>query len=380
MECDGSIVDDDDVLDLFKTETFILLNEDEEWRPPSTDNAVAAVVIESGPSVNNVYSFDVESSSTSTSTFNFNFMSETLELPMSISTPNKLSSRELFNTFEIPYSKMPQHIMECLNQKEKLIPSWMTIVVHVIVTELRKIANNIPAAVIRTIIAQLTETYPSTFQFKDTDGNVIDSTNSPLFIKFVNHVNYENQPPKKKKLNLNISIGARKKIKSLEKTCPNWQPETVPEGETEETLKEKQNWIKNKTAQCTISSEDFETILDIMDVSFSSQRIFFNSKPPYKKIKEEWSQIFHKKILFNHFEKLMDKTFENYFVNFSLKCKAITKHFKSKKNEKIQELLQNLQCERSAFLVIASFFNENIDFLWKNYEVKILKENIKSLY
>lgn len=176
--------------------------------------------------------------------------------------------------------------MECLNQKEKLIPSWMTIVVHVIVTELRKIANNIPAAVIRTIIAQLTETYPSTFQFKDTDGNVIDSTNSPLFIKFVNHVNYENQPPKKKKLNLNISIGARKKIKSLEKKCPNWQPETVPEGETVLfflqcfLLKEKQNWIKNKTAQCTISSEDFETILDIMDVSFSIQRFFFNSKPP----------------------------------------------------------------------------------------------------
>lgn len=39
----------------------------------------------------------------------------------------------------------------------------------------------------------------------------------------------------------------------------------------------------------------------------------------------------------------MDKTFENYFVNFSSKCKAITKHFKCKKNEKIQELLQNEQ-------------------------------------
>lgn len=129
--------------------------------------------------------------------------------------------------------------MECLKDNEKLISSLTTIVVHTIVTELRKICNNVPAAVIRKTIGQLTEKYPSTFQFKDKDGNVIDSTNSPLFIKFVNHVNYENQPPKKNKLNTKMSIGARKQIKSLENTCPNWQPVTVPESETEDTLQEK---------------------------------------------------------------------------------------------------------------------------------------------
>lgn len=66
----------------------------------------------------------------------------------------------------------------------------------------------------------------------------------------------------------------------------------------------------------------------------------------------------------------MDKNFDNYFVNFDTKSLAIVKHFTTNKDETIQDLLKN-ESDTRAFLVIASFFKENIDFLWKSYQVKI---------
>lgn len=45
--------------------------------------------------------------------------------------------------------------------------------------------------------------------------------------------------------------------------------------------------MKNKANQDTVSNADFKAIVEVMDVTFSIQRIFFNSTPAYGKIKEE---------------------------------------------------------------------------------------------
>lgn len=380
LESDGSIIDDDEILELFRAEVFILLTENEQWS--STGNTGnAAVVIEQqlhdtpiliasyeSPELHSDTSILDTSTqliiSSAPSTSQSNLLPSTSRAQQS--TP---ATHDRFNSFEIPFKDLPKHILESLDGKKKLSPSELTIVVHIILAALRKISTTIPAKTIRQIISKLTEIYPSTFEFRDTDDNIIDTTNSPLFIKFVNHANYENRPPKKNKLTPDLKIGDRKKMKPLENTCSNWQPKEIPEGETEESLSQIKEWIKESSGP-SMSKKIFEETVEKMKKTFCIQRTFFNGKFKYAEVKKEWPQIFRKKILLNHFTELIDKKFSNYFDNFDEKSKRIVKHFEEKKNEKTKVPVQNdAFIDANGILLLSAFFDEDINCLFKIYEV-----------
>lgn len=380
LESDGSIIDDDEILELFRAEVFILLNENEQWS--STGNTGnAAFVIEQQLNNNPVIiasyespelDSDISMLDTSTeliispvpsSTSQSNFLPSTSKAQQS--TP---STHDKFSSFEIPFKDLPKGILKSLDGKEKLSPSELTIVVHTILAALRKISTTVPASTIRQTISKLTEIYPSTFEFRDTDNNIIDTTNSPLFIKFVNHANYENRPPKKNKLTPDLKIGDRKKMKPFENTCSNWQPKEIPEGETEESLSQMKEWIKEKSGP-SMSKKIFEEIVEKMKKTFCIQRTFFNGKFKYAEVKKQWPQIFRKKILLNHFAELIDKKFSNYFDNFDERSKKIVKHFEEKKNEKTKGVQNDAFTDANGLLLLSKFFDEEINFLFQIYEV-----------
>lgn len=387
LETDGSVIDDDEVLELFKSDVFILLNENEQWSP-AVINDTAIIIGSYEPSINTSINPDNTpyqnhnlSPSTSkllnTSTFAYQHhnlspsTSELLNTPPSLSQPNTPSVQDRFRCFEIPFKELPEHIIESLEGKKKIMPSELTIVVHTILAGLRKISQTIPASVIGQTINKLTEIYPTTFQYRDTDGNIIDTTNSPLFIKFVNHANYENRPPKRNKLKVNLDIGDRKKIKPLADACSNWQPTEIPIGETEESLSQMKEWIKENSGP-SMSKQIFDEAVEKMTKTFCIQRTFFNGKFKYAQVIDEWPQIFRKKMLFNHFAELTEKNFSKYFESFDDRTKKIVEHFEGKRNEKVKVSEQNSSdafTDANGIVSISAFFDEDIHFLFKNFEV-----------
>lgn len=351
----------------------MVLNENEKWE--------SASVISISPEIEISYedhqlSNESPSSSLSHSYFNHQPSKEFPDLNVSESTINisPISTRtqefaidHQFRNYNISWDKFPQYIMDILTKGEKLNYGDTTKVVHCICSELRLISNNISRTVFKNIVKELCSKYPTSFLQYDLDGNVIDYNNSHLIVRFVNHNNYENRPPKKTLFKITKTLNERAQLKPMENSCTNWQPNKYHEGEDEKSCKEKQEYLKkiNKNYKNT----EFEDITQKMIKTFAAQRNFINNlkNKKYDKIVLEWPFLFDSAILIEHFKLLTSISVENYHTNFAKRNERIFAFFKASKNKELQVFSKSNEFE--VMKMIALYFKEDIEYLCKVIEV-----------
>lgn len=244
------------------------------------------------------------------------------------------------------------------------------VVVRIIVDELRTISYYFPVSTFRKVVAMLAARYPNTFLEKDDSDQIITSGNSPLLAKIINHNNYFNRAPNRSnRLNLNIPLNKRRKYKTFERTCKNWQPQEYEIGETKETIKDKKKFLLEISVKKTFTKEEYATIKEYMSQTYAEQRLFLNKAdiPSANEVKNEWPFLVHKEFIFDHFTKLTEINIKDYMEKYNEKKSKISHYFQNNK----RYVQQEYDKDWSYIDYITKHFKEDTRILCDSFDVSI---------
>ena len=102
-------------------------------------------------------------------------------------------------------------------------------------------------------------------------------------------------------------------MKTVQKSCVNWQP-SPPEN----TDKWKMELITLSNVH-RLTAENWTKFFNLMDSTYSDQRIFLNQSPSTGIIKIERPFLLKKECMFRHFNKLMETNIGMFPENFRKK-------------------------------------------------------------
>lgn len=351
LEENGTEIEDDEVLEFFNDQKhiFILLN-NEKWIPPNFAEREISTVLPSGRSISPSTS---ESPSTSISISQSSFDSNTL-----------------FSDFEIPWHKMSPAVQTLLTNK-KILGKELNSFANVIVDEMRKYSTQISMKEFRIIANDIAKQKPDSFLEKDTNGMCITTTPVALTEVLRNRNNTLNRSPKIERTD-NVHIKYRKRMKVFKETCNNWESEYSDGSESLSSMEEKKHYMQKISAEKFISSEDRQKIKAFMKDCFKLQRLFLNDLtniPQIDNIITEWPYIIDDEILASHFEQLMKVHEEKFSLKFIETKIKLLKFFKIEDNG-YQDIIKH----------ISNHFNENVEYLFKYFEVCILVITVLLLY
>lgn len=346
LESDGTEVDES-VLPLLdhSSTTLMLLQPGETWSPAnlnSTSTSSLATTV--------TYQDSAKSVSTVQSA------------PISLQEPTLFytidcNSEMLWESFEIPYYKMPNHmISHCeAGKRDKQV---ITDMVHIIVNELRTINTIIPLKSMKIIAKKLTQKYPGTFQDVDEDGVVIGDGCQSLLLKLVDRNNYLNRPHKRKSdSQTECPVLHKKRQLNKRAGCSNWAPPVTDCIE--------QNTVDYKIMM-NANSEDFNTL---METTYPQQRMFINNvnPPTVQQIKQEWPVLFSPRGIKYHFKKLTGADVDCLSQQFIEKGEKI---IQLAKRNKIDASTETFTYEENILRLTANHFKEEYREILYEYEVK----------
>lgn len=275
-------------------------------------------------------------------------------------------SASKFENFEIPWQKLPDIMKQKLELGQK-IGNDINSMVHLLIADLRLISVCIPTSVLRQICAKLTAKYPESLIENDEDGIDIGFNHSMLLTKFINHNNYLNRG---NSCSQNLPIKKRQLMKTVQKSCVNWQPSPP---ENSENI---QQWKMDLISLSNINRltvENWKTIFQLMDNTYAEQRIFLNQSPSTGIVKMEWPFLLKKECMFRHFNKLMDTDIVMFPENFRKKKGRLINYAKTIKAPETVKFLAITEFagepDISVFKLIYHYFKEDFDLLFKIYKV-----------
>lgn len=206
--------------------------------------------------------------------------------------------------YKIDWMKIPAEALEqCASGTNN--SSIINQVVHVI-GNMRFQDIPIKSKDLEIIAKQFRDKFPKSFEDIGNDGKRMDNGYNGILSKLKEHNNYRNKRSGGLNSALQVPLKLAKSMESRKSGTVNWQPDNHPEGETEESLISKQDFLK--TVDFNSISEDTEgDINEALTATYASQRLFINAfhkAPPLDEIKKEWPCLLTKKCLFWHFNLL----------------------------------------------------------------------------
>jgi len=110
---------------------------------------------------------------------------------------------------------------------------------------------------------------------------------------------------------LNIPLEKQKKVLSAKAGCSNWQPEKYMESETEDTIENKAEFLRQVILQqeSLANNSDQNKIYSYLEITFPAQKLLLNNvhKPPtIQDIKTSWPILLQKEFMFWRYQKLME--------------------------------------------------------------------------
>lgn len=344
LESDGTEIDEDEPLLHFKDEVLILLESGESWREKdqySTDSLC---------SKDSLFSKDSLSSK------------DSLYEKDSLHDANINKSNEEYNwtSFEIPYHKIPKDMLAACEKGERN-KHIITVIVHIIINELRQIKELIPIKVLRMVADKLRSKFPKMFTDLDEDGNVVGDGYGILFFKLCERATYLRRPHKRLNAEPIVPRNFIKRKVNAMAGCIAWS-KTINEN--------------NVTAANTLNTmeslpSDTNTLHALLEEAYPQHRSFFNRilhPPTVLQIKTEQPLFLNKDVIYWHFEKLTNKNLHSLLSNMEEKAEKIIGYGckKSFLDPNDIKIYNKIQC---TLIFLSKYFKEDLSALWCTVKV-----------
>ena len=238
--------------------------------------------------------------------------------------------------FEVTWNEMPKGLKKALQQNKRPSPSDRRAFVRKVVEQMRTYHSNPNKAQTVCVARKIVQQYPSSFEDRVDEGERLGSGYHSLCMQLktrIEHVNRSDtlhrlRKPRKK---LDADKGAHSANPADKYGCVQWQPEDVPDDETEESLEEKRAQLEKLFEEKGPNAAQRAQVDKEMKETYYLQRKHINSKPAISELRQKWPFLFMQRYLCQHFE-----TLTNIAVNTRLE-EAL-----NRKGERIRRYFESL--------------------------------------
>lgn len=368
LEKDGTVIDDDNVLKFCSNEILLLLQPEECWSPPQHELHSMA----------SCDTLSVHSSLTDSPSFSSSSSSRLDLSPKHVSHAiSQFNTEETWTNFCIPWESLEPSVLKELeagNRNKYVINT----VIKRVVSEMRNIQEIIPTKAFKIVAQKIVEKHPEIFKDIDEDGKCFGDGTHTTFVKLRDRNCYLNRPHMKRSLSrsLNIPLKKQRKVLSAKAGCRNWQPEKYVESETENTIQEKTEFLRQvvlRQESLQNDSDSQDKIFSYLEATYPAQRLFLNNvhKPPtIQDIKTTWPILLQKKYMFWHYGKLMGHSIDVLKTEMVKKQAKVITFGRRKKYETIINSTDPMELQ--AIHIILKHFKEDNNMLFKKYPVSFL--------
>ncbi|XP_038581216.1 uncharacterized protein LOC119907525 isoform X2 [Micropterus salmoides] len=222
-------------------------------------------------------------------------------------TQNSWTSR-----VEIPWDKMPASLSKAVIGGQRASPADRRAMVRAVVGVMQEHCPNPNRAACVEIAKTIVSRYPLTFADTTGEGEQLGVGYYSLVNQLktrVEHVNRNNLSHRiRRPRTTTQSSAATKTVRCKVDSygCINWQPKSLPEGETFKSLEDRRKTLTAIFRAAGPRAADTPDIDDSMSLTYIYQRHTINSCPPpsVSVIEEQWPFLFTKRGLCAHFKTL----------------------------------------------------------------------------
>jgi hypothetical protein len=302
--------------------------------------------------------------------------------------------------FVIPWDMLPDGFKKACEQKVR--PKKLDILASVrhLGDEIYKVCTQPGSANLAVIARNMVAKYPDSLA--DTiNGELIGDGSTSLHRRLVRHfenrtsnrlnslrrkllggngtdgdeeIDENDERPSKQKKAANPMLTATKDRYG----CVNWQPNDLPEGETEITQEEKRVWLVDEYKK---ADRDMICVRGYMGITYATQRYVLNNKALLNAIRDQWPFLLTCDGILEHFKVLMGfdvpERCDAFFAKQGATLYKYGKENVSGEGKNLIGLLSstakqdksNIPKTVGAILLLPALLKENVDNVFKMYDV-----------
>lgn len=216
LECDGTLIDDDDVLHHFADQTLLILNGDEDWTAPLPTITAEQETI-TKPSTS---SSDVAENI-------FQLLADSSNMPYDVGVDEAAvetsTKKKIIENYEVPWEAFDENTLSVLNSikdnctspASKEESTAKSVVIWKVVDDLRIFDHRIPLKVLAQVATQIVKRFENAFGDRDVGGNVIDKGCHKILRTLQQRNNYLNRGNKSLLTTLQIPLRKQREIASF---------------------------------------------------------------------------------------------------------------------------------------------------------------------
>lgn len=222
-----------------------------------------------------------------------------------------LNTNSWIQSLIIPWDNMPASLLQSISKKERASPPDRRAMVRTVVDAMRKHCPNPNRAACVEVAKMIVSRYPLTFTDRTLDGEELGIGYYSLINQLktrIEHVNRNNISDRIRKPRTTENGTPTKTVRCKTDSygCVNWQPKSLPEGETAESLEEQRKSVKAIFESAGPRAAEWPDVVKCMAVTYIYQRHMINSCPPpsVPEINDQWPFLFTFRGLCSHFKVL----------------------------------------------------------------------------
>lgn len=259
------------------------------------------------------------------------------------------------NDFKIPYQKFPPNVLKHCRQGSQPNPEERSHIVRILAYEISKLAKKPGKKNLEIIASKLIKQYPKSFQ--DVIGGKIFGNGYASFLNSLT-LRFDNMNRPKRSSLVAMLPQTHEKAK---KRCINFQPENLPNEETENTQKEKQKWLQTHFPRKEQSEDE---VTEAMSTTFVSQRLTINTVKLVEEAVKEWPYLTLTNYLLAHFNTAMQPYKTDWDCIFQKKIPELLGYLKSKITSDTTS-----ECNSIAILQLLCAYFKEINTIVEIYKV-----------
>uniref|UniRef100_A0A8C1RPS7 Zgc:113210 n=2 Tax=Cyprinus carpio TaxID=7962 RepID=A0A8C1RPS7_CYPCA len=288
-------------------------------------------------------------------------------------------------SFQVPWDCMPTALVQATSTGERARPGPRREFVRIVVAAMQAHCPNPNLTACGEVARNIVSAYPLTFGDISEEGEQLGNGFSCLQRQLktrVEHVNRDvmehrirrpRRPSMKRAGEQDGYTMKKVRCKVDSYGCINWQPSSIPEGETAESLEMKRKVAAEIFQSAGPKAAELPNIDDLMQQTYVYQRHMINSCPPptISEIEGHWPFLFTERGLCRHFKVLTGIDIRSRFNETLIdKSKRILNYFSRQRlkwSEEIQSMLSeiddanatdNNRIAISAILLMMKYFKE----------------------
>lgn len=318
------------------------------------------------------------------------------ELVAQSAIPVSLQNTTWVTTLQVPWEKMHESLRRSLLQKKRPRLADRRHMVRVIADSVRQVCLNPPFKQCAELAKTIVDMYPESFEDRTEEGERLGCGYFTLSKQLRTRIEFLNRDNTFTRLRKPKQSGSSNEVENSTPTpkcakidsygCVNWQPQELPEGESQDSLQEKKKELISTYSQQGQRAAEQRRVGELMELTYVQQRREINGTPSrsVSELQKEWPFLFIPKFLLQHFNKLTGIELETRLQeSLPGKGRRILQFFKSqllKWKKEVKMVLSSLEKEMedvnpglAAILVLMSYFKEKEEtiFLLADVNMKL---------